>query len=232
MLRHHLPDQRRGSPCVRLNDEHLKRIGLGLSGAHRTGKTTVAAKLAELNEVPFLTSSASQIAKDMGLTVDLGMPLAERRAFQEEVLRRYIEQYETEAGHGLFITDRTPLDMAAYALVDWGQQKADPEHDEWLMGYVERCMEATSQYFFMVGVVQPGIPYVVGPGKPAPNVVYQEALNTTIIGLAYDPRVRSYVSVLDRSMLDTQDRCVGLANRYAERISNYQDRLVASCGTH
>jgi len=232
MLRHHLPDQRRGSPVKKLGDEHLKKLGLGLSGAHRTGKTTVAAQLAELNEAPFLTSSASQIAKDMGLKVDLGMAPSDRRAFQEEVLRRFIEQYEAEAGHGLFVTDRTPLDLAAYAMMDWDHRNTNPEHDAWLMDYVDRCMVATSQYFFLVGVIEPGIPYVTGPGKPAPNVVYQEGLNTTIMGLAYDPKVRSYVCVVGRDVLDTDRRCEILADRYADRVGAYQDNITAACGTH
>jgi hypothetical protein len=190
---------------------------MGLSGAHRTGKSTIAARFAEKNECPFIASSAQAVAKDMGLTVDLNMAPADRRRFQDEVLRRFTAIYETEAGNGLFVTDRTPLDFAAYSLADW--RPGDEEHDAWLLDYVQRCYAVTSRYFYIVGVVQPGIPYVTGEGKPSPNTVYQELLNVIIMGLARDPDVDAGLVVIPRDCTDNDTRVSVLESCYAKQIS-------------
>lgn len=192
-------------------------LGMGLSGAHRTGKSTIAARFAEKNDCPFINSSASQVAKELGLKVDLNMLPADRRRFQDAVLAAFSTRYETEAGNGLFVTDRTPLDFAAYSLVDW--RPGCEEHDTWLLDYVRRCYEVTSRFFYIVGVIQPGIPYVTGEGKPSPNTVYQELLNTVIMGLARDPDVDAGLVVLPRDCTDNETRVSVLESCYAKQIS-------------
>ena len=192
-------------------------MGLGLCGAHRVGKTTVAAAIAETNGCPFIQSSATTVAADMGLKVDVGMAPADRRRFQTEVLRRFVILYEEQAGKGFFVTDRTPMDFAAYALADW--TPGDEEHDDWIMGYVEDCMDAASKYFYVLALIQPGIPYVSGEGKPALNVVYQEILNTTMMGLCRDPKVDCHFTVLGREVTDTAQRVNGVSNFYVEKAT-------------
>jgi len=209
---------------TKIGDEHRRALGLGLSGAHRTGKTTVAEEIARVNECPIIRSSVSSIAKEMGLRADLGLPTRDRIAFQDEVLRRHEAFYEAEAGNGLFVADRTPLDFAAYALTDW-QIGADPKSDDWLSEYVRRCMDATSRWFFLVSVVQPGIRYEVRDDKPAPNNLYQEFLNTVLIGLAADHTVKSHFYLMPRGMLKNGERAEAAASVYEDKISSYHGYL-------
>lgn len=210
---------------MKLGDEHRSALGLGLSGAHRTGKTTVATRVAEVNECPLILSSGTQVAKDMGIKVDVGMPMELRRDFQEEVLRRFTGVYEQEAGNGLFVTDRTPLDFAAYAMLDWHPAHSTPELDSWLRDYIKRCMEVTGRFFFSVAVVQPGIPYVSGESKPAPNALYQELLNTALIGLGADHRVKSNFFLLPRTVMDNEERAATIAKFHSARLQGYVEFL-------
>lgn len=215
---------------MKLGDEHLRGLGLGLSGAHRTGKTTVAKRLQTEKGCPFVTSSASAVAKELGIVADAQLPPEDRRRLQERILEKAVEAYENEGGNGLFVTDRTPLDFAAYALADWGMA-ADAEHEAWIIDYVDRCMDATSRYFFMVGVIQPGILYVKDEGKPEPNDLYQEVVNTNVIGLARNPRVRAYLTVIERYERDTKARASKLAQDYDARVERYRANLANTLTT-
>ncbi len=55
-----------------------------------------------------------------------------------------------------FITDRTPLDMAAYTLADI-QGAAEVDFSE-LEKYLERCFKTTNELFKILVLIQPGIP--------------------------------------------------------------------------
>lgn len=213
-----------------IGDEHRRALGLGLSGAHRTGKTAVAEILAERNDCPFIRSSAQQVAKDLGVKVDFGMPFHERMAYQEEVLRRFKEAYEQEAGNGLFVADRTPLDFAAYVLTDYHPDRVrglEYDANGWVLDYVRRCMELTGEYFFLVAVVQPGIPYVPEEGKPAPNPLYQEIMNTCLTGLGADHRVKSHFFLMPRNLTDLQERVSVATYVYTDKINAYTQLLAS-----
>lgn len=209
-----------------LGDEHRKALGLGLSGAHRTGKTTIAREFAANMNCPLVLSSATAVAKDMGIRADIGLPFSVRLDFQAEVLRRFCADCDREGGTGVFVTDRTPLDFAAYALTDWHSTRSTPELDVRLQTYVADCMEATSRYFFTVGVIQPGIRYEVRDDKPAPNELYQEYLNTVLIGLAADHRVKSHFHLMPRYVLKNEERVERLTDYFKAKVTDYQAFLT------
>lgn len=205
-------------------------FGCGLTGAHRTGKTTVAVELAKVLGCPFVASSASQVAKEMGITKFEGMPRALRREYQEKVLETFCERYEAESRNGLFVSDRTPMDFAAYVLSEWSPGDEDPEHDAWVVDYVERCKRATSRYFFQVAVVQPGIEFKAEAGKGGGGKCLQEALNTLSIGLIADPAVHSHMMVLPRWMTDNDQRVQVVASVFGSRFSEYASDLAEVFG--
>lgn len=211
---------------MKLGDEHRLSMGLGISGSHRTGKSTIAKSLAEANKCPFVTSSASAIAADMGIRPDIGMTMEVRLEFQERVLATFVKDYEEQGGSGLFMSDRTPLDLAAYTLTEWHPERSTPEIDARVLDYVRRCMDATGRYFFLVGVIQPGIPFEARDDKPAPNELYQELLNTTMIGLGADHAVKSHFYLMPREITDNGQRCNVMASVYAERLNGYVTKLA------
>lgn len=213
-----------------IGDEDLRALGCGLTGAHRTGKSTIAKTLADQMKVPFLASSGSQVAKDMGIKVDGGMPIMKRLEFQEQVLTVFEAEYAKQ--HGMFVTDRTPLDFAAYTLADWIPGSTGDAIETWVMDYITRCFEVTNRYFIVLGIVQPGIKYVQEDGKPTPSTLYQEVLNTSIIGMAWDDRIGSSVTMVPRELLDNQARAEHVAVAYASQLKEYRSLLGNNLTLH
>lgn len=92
---------------------------IGIAGCAGTGKSILAAKLAEGLGLPFLP--AKEITGDIlrrdgydygsGQQVEKFLATAER---QREILRRTVEQHSADE----FVTDRTAVDLAAYAILE------------------------------------------------------------------------------------------------------------------
>lgn len=204
----------------------MKALGLGFSGAHRTGKTTLANKLRELNSCPFAQTSMSKIATDMGIKVGLDMAFEDRIRFQEAGLAAFEADY-SKAGSGLFVTDRTPLDLAAYVITAWHPSFATPEQTEWARDYVKRCVAATNKWFFQVTIVQPAdIPYADAEQKGENIDFYRDNLNSVILGLAWSDEIYSAVDVVPRSVTRLDDRVRHVTNTYSDNITEYVANLA------
>lgn len=200
-------------------------LGIGLTGAHRTGKTTIVKQLVEKNSaIPMVQASVSEIAKRHGFDINAANTLEERLAFQEIVLREFAADYESH--NGLFITDRTPLDFAAYMLADVRGGAVSPKMDELVADYVQRCIDLTVRHFAMVVAIQPGIPYVDEPGKPLPSRCYQEEISAIIIGLGVSRygEKRTF-RTLDRSVIDRQKRVNAVAALTSGVLNSYAQLL-------
>jgi len=185
-------------------------LGIGLAGAHRTGKTTIAMRLAQENDFAYVPSVGVEVSKDMGIDISQPLPFDVRMAYQEERMRRQILAYEQH--NTAFISDRTPLDLAAYLIQDIPNNLTDPDLIARAMAYVDTAFEATNRLFFTVAMVQPGIKYKPEPGKPLPNGAYQEAINTIIHGLVTDLRFRRNLLILNRACTNIDERCGRIAH--------------------
>lgn len=200
-------------------------LGVGLTGAHRTGKTTVAKQIVDKNPtIPMVQASVSEIAKRHGFNINAKNSLEERLAFQEIVLREFAAEYAKH--NGLFITDRTPLDFAAYMLADVRGNEVDPKLDGLVADYVERCIQVTLRHFALIVAIQPGIPYVDEPGKPTPSRCYQETISTIILGLGIS-RIATERSfrTLDRGVTDLQQRVNAVAAMTSGTLNSYSQTL-------
>jgi predicted ATPase len=193
----------------------LSGLGFGLSGAHRTGKTTLAKLLAEKNGWAFVTSSASAIAKTLGVDVTT-MSFKERLPFQEAILADAKARYAAQ--EGVFFTDRTPLDFAAYMLLDTPND-LDEETADRVCDYVQDCIDTTSQYFEIVGLVQPGIAYVEEEGKPSPNEARQLALNLIINGLMFNETLETDIFQIPADVVDINERYMTVTVEVADTLS-------------
>jgi len=182
--------------------------GIGLGGAHRTGKTTLANILAQQSDIPFLVTQTSAVFRQYGLDPAAAMDFRTRLEIQTLVLAA-AEQVWGEAV-GAFITDRTPLDMVAYTLADiQGTTVVDAVA---LSDYVERCFRVTNQLFTRLVIIQPGIPLVAAEGKAALNPAYLEHLNSLIIGLCNDERLQVKSYCIPRSVVTMEARRQWLGN--------------------
>lgn len=194
---------------------------IGLMGAHRTGKTSLARLFAEKNKMIFVQTSASQVFKDMDVNPAIHYSFDVRLAIQEEILKRFDEQYAA-VGVKPAISDRTPLDMLAYTLAEAVQNAVSDADQERLGRYIQRCIDVTNKRFGVLLVVQPGIPIVAEEGKAALNNGYIEHLNSLALGLSVDERVKCPHFYLPRHLVDMDERiaalefAVGRAKKRAE----------------
>lgn len=120
----------------------------------------------------------------------------------------------------VFITDRTPLDVAAYTLADVGQGALTQEQQDEVVSIVNDCIDITNAAFGTVILVQPGISYVQEKGKPLPNVAYQEHVHQLIVGLCADERMRRPWFSLPREITDHEKRLGAIDEVYDEMIEN------------
>lgn len=178
---------------------------IGLCGAHRSGKTTLAKLFAQKHKIAFVETSVSAIWRELGYDPATTYDFGTRLMIQEEILKRVDFVLSQYAG-GEFITDRTPIDMAAYTLADAIGDRVPPTMQKRLAKYVEDCFHSTNRRFGMVLLIQPGIPLIDEPGKAPINEGYIEHLNSLILGLTVDERLKPAHFYMPRSVTDIDER--------------------------
>jgi hypothetical protein len=181
---------------------YTKAVNIGLCGSHRTGKTTLGDAISQRAGMPFVKTSTSEIFKEYGLDPSKPLEFAKRLWIQHKILDAAEKVWNAEQRQ--FITDRTPLDMAAYTLADV-QGSTDVNRTQ-LEGYLGRCFEVTNQFFKLLVLIQPGIPLVHEEGKAALNEGYLEHLNYLILGLCNDQRIKGSFLCLPRDVKSIEDR--------------------------
>ncbi len=176
--------------------------GIGLCGAHRVGKTTLAQAVSHAASCPFLRTKTSHIFRKHGLDPAQPMPFPTRLRIQWDVLSAGIDVWQQAERR--FISDRTPLDMAAYTLADiHGATDVD---DEGVAEYLDTCFHETNRFFSTLIIIPPGIPLVPEPGKAALHAGYIEHLHALVVGLCHDPRIAAPIHQLNRDLLSLDDR--------------------------
>lgn len=178
--------------------------GFGLSGAHATGKTTVATEVAETLGLEFIPSRTSQVFEDYGLNPQEVLDPFTRLSIQQVILDRAIDSWEN-AGR-LWITDRTPLDFMVYLMNDSFTWK-DMWYDNYL-SYVDRCERALDKYFNVAILVQPdGVIWDRDSSlKGRDSRVLQETMNTLYKGLMLRPVGDVEFVVLDESLSSSEKK--------------------------
>lgn len=183
---------------------------IGLVGAHRVGKTTLAKAYAEQTDIEFVQTDSTGVFKKYGMSPKVDYHFRERLFIQNKILEDAERRYK--AANSDFITDRTPLDMLAYTLADVQRENTTMADAALLMDYIERCYEATNKHFASIIVVQPGIPIVDDPGKAPANPAYIEHIALLIMGLVVDQRLKSGRHYIGRSNLDMNTRIQSVHN--------------------
>jgi len=183
---------------------------LGLCGAHRTGKTTLAIALADRLNIPFVRTTTSQVFAHLGLDPAEPMDFQTRLFVQNHVLNAAEQVWQNSATP--FISDRTPIDMIAYTLGDI-QGKTEVDF-ELLNQYIGRCFTSTNQFFQNLAIIQPGIPLVYEEGKAALNAAYIEHINVLVLGFCSDRRLTANVFCNARDAIDLEIRILNIWDRW------------------
>jgi len=154
----------------------------GISGAQRTGKTTLAKAVAEKLKFHYHDSSVTKIMREFGINPVGDVPLGERIKAQEFLLEKSCDALRQAPRPA--ITDRTPLDFIAYMLGEVTMHNTAEEFHEPIQTYVKNCLAAAEKYFDMILIVRPLLTYKAADDKPPPNRAYQSAIQYLIEGAA------------------------------------------------
>lgn len=198
---------------------------IGLTGSHRTGKTTLAEAFAKQTGIPFVRTSGSKVFADLGLDPQANYPFETRMGIQEHMLRAFSRQYAS-ASSGLFIADRTPIDLMAYTLADVMREPHSEEMEKRISAYMDGCFDVLNRHFSMIVVVQPGIPMEADPTKAPIGNAYVEHVANLVMGLTVSERIAAQHFYIPRDMLDLTARvkCVKIA------LNKVQDRHAKTLG--
>jgi predicted ATPase len=200
---------------------------IGICGAHRTGKTTLADAYAQTEGIPFLKTAVSEVYRSIGIDPKADIPFGTRLAAQMVVLEALSGQYARAAKSGkVWITDRTPIDLAAYLLADVQRETClEPSMSQAVMKYLDDCMALTNLHFGVLVLVQPGIPVVEAEGKARGEPAYQEHLNALMFGLMMDSRVMARPQYIAREVTDPLQRLLGLQKAVSSTIGHHQKMM-------
>jgi hypothetical protein len=132
-------------------------LRIGISGVHRTGKTTLAKELAKRLGLPFIPVDASGYFKELGLDPKDNMSCADLMLVQKNILEGSREKWGVTTG---FVSDRTPIDFAAYTV-------SNGRNCEGVYVYKWECVRALNEYFDLLVIVSPNpdFPIVVDNTK-------------------------------------------------------------------
>lgn len=132
-------------------------LRIGISGIHRTGKTTLARELAEQLGLPFIPVDASGYFKELGLDPKDDMSCPDLMLVQTNILEGSREKWGVTTG---FVSDRTPIDFAAYTVIN-GRSCEGTYLYKW------ECVQKLNNYFDLVVIIIPNsnFPIVVDNTK-------------------------------------------------------------------
>jgi predicted ATPase len=203
---------------------------IGLTGANDTGKTTLAKAFAQAKDIPFVQTSGSAVFKMLGLDPSKDYPIEERLAIQEAILQAFEIQYaDATARTPLWISDRTPIDLASYMLADVSRETlaGKPGLARMIDDYKKRCIASANRFFSVVVLVQPGIPLTQNrPGKAPSCPAFMEHLNHLQFGLMKDESVHFKNFYIPRRYTELSQRVECLTNAVSSAIVTHQARML------
>lgn len=152
-----------------------------ISGTEGTGKTTLVKAVSERYKIPMISEYAREIAKEMNILNLRQMSLEETYKFQNEVLKRKIEE---ESKHNSFIADRSTIDNLAYYLRWCGRDI----RDELTQEYMNKCVKQLKLYDKVFVLPWNSVPHEVD-GFRTTKLFYKYEMHCLIIGLLQENEI-------------------------------------------
>ena len=182
---------------------------IGLAGAHRCGKTTLAKAYADKFGIEFMKTDSAGVFERFGLDPQSDYSFSDRLFLQNEILNEAIKVYK-QADFKQAITDRTPIDMLAYMMADIKRETLTENDDLQFMEYFGRCMETANRYMSVVVIVQPGIPVKDDPTKATATFGYIQHISDLIKGVSLSEMLTVPKYYIGSKVLELSSRMVAI----------------------
>lgn len=193
-------------------------FAVSFTGPHRSGKSTLAAAFAPVAGLAYRPFPTAQIVERAGLALNRVETLAQRINFQEAILMGAIKFFRAS---GDFVTDRSPLDLAAYMLADVRNEPISESDDLRIQAFVRACVNLANETISQGFVLQPVLPYVAEPGKPHANRSYQLHHLHTLWGLAQGENVSAKFVMVAADVVSVEDRVSSCISECARSVAAF-----------
>ena len=183
---------------------------IGLLGAHRTGKSTLCQALLSAGRGSFWEKeiSISKMQKDMGYdSSNQSYDWETRKSIQSGLLDAFFkklhEETITRAVVANWITERTPLDLIGYLVMN-APENPTAEDLEWIDNYIANCIALTNVNYSKVFLLQHGIEYVECATSAKEDSM--DILNAIYLKTLLDPRLTVDRVIVPQEMTDLTER--------------------------
>lgn len=201
--------------------------GVGLSGAHRVGKTTLAKACEKDLGLVYIDTDVGAVFKNWRLSPKTNYQFEARMALQWHILNHVAEKYEA-AGDRPFITDRTPIDLLAYTLFEVDRDNVKGELETDLQAYEKACFDVLNHFFNVVVIVQPGIALTDADTSAQSNVSFMNTINTLASGLTLNEKMMVQATYIPKHILDLNQRVRAVEESIAIAMTSIELAAVAS----
>lgn len=181
----------------------LTNFKMGLTGTHRTGKTTLAEHVAKRLDLPLVRTNASEVFKEFKVKPSQPVTPLLRLEIQSEILSQSAYFWEQ---HNAFVTDRTPIDFISYLLMDYDPTIMSDDLEDRYNDYINRCFEYANQHFSSIVIVPQGLPVHREEWKGVIRPVYMNKQELVIRGCLTDPRNKVIKYAIDGADTDLESR--------------------------
>lgn len=200
---------------------------IGITGSHRTGKSTLAGTFSEMSGMFMLETNVSDTFKRLGCSPKLNYNIDDRLFIQQQIMDDLELKYEVAPKY--FVTDRTPIDVYSYMLCDIQRGDMNERRTKDMTKLWEDANRITQKYLRMIMLLQPGIELVEAEGKAPANEFYVEHVNSVMIGLLMSKCSGEFacnVVLLKRAMIDLRGRAetlMGFSRQYCPEFYYLQE---------
>jgi hypothetical protein len=180
---------------------------IGLAGAHRVGKTTLAQKIVEhLPHMQFAATNitSSPVWEHYGINPSDSFTFVERLAIQQQLFFHLKNVVQNSSPDAIF--DRTYIDLLGY-LYSNIDSTCSSLFDSQVMNFTIQCMNSLTTDFHKIIIIPPSIEPVAADnkvGKVFMSRGYIEAINNHIVSYAVRSNV-PYV-IMPFEMTDFDER--------------------------
>lgn len=191
----------------------------GITGAHKSGKTTLAKHVASKWRMKYIDMRLSDVLRAFGASPNEIIPFAQRLHIQQNMVKHCINLLD-EAEEN-YITDRSFIDVAAYTLSYMPHAISDIESESVKL-IINQCYHAQSAFFDKLIVVGNGFEPPKEPTaheKAAFSWAWNFQLQAIIKGLVLNGQMKCPVNFIPDSLTsmaarnDKIDMIIGEAQR-------------------